>query len=55
MELNLQTSITNGTSNGGVRANEKSRPVRADSTNHVQHNIFNPNLYMLKLPKTKKV
>ena len=55
MELNLQTQVTNGMGNGGVRANKKSRPLGADSGNHLQHNIFNPNLYMLKLPKTKKV
>ena len=55
MELNVQPQISNEAGNGGVRVNEKSRPVRADSLNHVQHNIFNPNLYMLKLPKTKKV
>jgi len=55
MEQNLQTQNSNGAGNGGVRVNEQSRPVRADSLNHVQHNIFNPNLYMLKLPKTKKV
>jgi len=55
MELHLQNQVTNGTGNGGLRVNEKSRPVRADSNNHQQHNTFNPNLYMLKLPKTKKV
>ena len=55
MELNIQTPKTNGNSNGHLLITKKSRPVKADSnyTNHIS--IFDPNKYMLKLPKTKKI
>ena len=55
MEQLIQTQKTNGTGNGGLHVNGKSRPVRADSLQQIHNNIFNPNKYMLKLPKTKKV
>ena len=33
----------------------KSRPVKADSIHNTHISIFDPNKYMLKLPKTKKI
>jgi len=54
MEQNLQT-YTNGKGNGHSREIGKSRPRRADSLSKIYHSIFDPNKYMLKLPKTKKV
>jgi len=54
MEQNLQT-YTNGSGNGHSRIIGKSRPRRADSLSKIYHSIFDPNKYMLKLPKTKKV
>src|SRR3990170_1416639 len=54
MEQNLQTPKTNGNGNGHLLI-EKSRPVRADSLTSGHISIFDPNKYMLKLPKTKKV
>lgn len=55
METTLQTQKTNGLSNGHLLLNGKSRPVTAGSIANVYHSIFDPNKYMLKLPKTKKV
>ena len=55
METTLQTQKTNGLANGHSLLNGKSRPVTADSISNVYHSIFDPNKYMLKLPKTKKV
>ena len=55
MEIALQTQKTNGLANGHLLLNGKSRPVKADSPSSVYHSIFDPNKYMLKLPKTKKV
>ena len=55
MEQNLQTHKTNGTSNGHTVITEKSRPVTADSIRNGHISIFDPNKYMLKLPKTKKI
>ena len=55
MELNLQTQKANEKGNGHFLTNGKSRPVKADSLNNIQHSIFDPMKYMLKLPKTKKI
>src|SRR3990170_8635203 len=55
MEPNLQTHKTNGNGNGDLGLTRKSRPKKADSLIKVNHSIFDPNKYMLKLPKTKKV
>ena len=55
MELNTQTQPTNGKGNGHMQITEKSRPEKADSLNNGHISIFDPNKYMLKLPKTKKV
>jgi hypothetical protein len=55
MEQNLQTQKTNGNGNGHLEPKGKSRPGKADSLNTIYHSIFDPNKYMLKLPKTKKV
>ncbi len=55
METNLQTHKTNGVGNGEMGLTRKSRPKKADSLNNIYHSIFDPNKYMLKLPKTKKV
>lgn len=37
------------------KENKKSQPVRVGSNGHINGNTFDPNKYMLKLPKTKKV
>ena len=55
MELNTQTQPTNGKGNGHLLITEKSRPAKDDSNNNGHISIFDPNKYMLKLPKTKKV
>ena len=55
MELITQTQPTNGKGNGHFVITKKSRPVKADSLDHGHISIFDPNKYMLKLPKTKKV
>ena len=39
----------------GNKANEKSQPIMAGSNGHINGSTFDPNKYMLKLPKTKKV
>lgn len=54
MEQNLQT-YTNGNGKGHSGIIGKSRPGKADSLSKIYHSIFDPNKYMLKLPKTKKV
>jgi len=55
MELNTQEPPTNGKANGHLLITEKSRSTKTDSI-HIGHiSIFDPNKYMLKLPKTKKV
>ena len=55
MELNTQTQPTNGKGNGHALITEKSRPAKDDSINNGHISIFDPNKYMLKLPKTKKI
>ena len=55
MELNIQNAKPNGNSNGHLLITRKSRPVKADSIQNAHISIFDPNKYMLKLPKTKKV
>ena len=55
MEQNLQTPKTNGNGNEHLGLIQKSRPKKADSLHKIYHGIFDPNKYMLKLPKTKKV
>jgi len=55
MELNTETPKTNGHSNGHLLINKKSRSRKTDSNNQSHISIFDPNKYMLKLPKTKKV
>src|SRR5688500_16803136 len=55
MEVNIETSKTNGITNGHLMLNKKSRSEKIDS-HHTGHiSIFDPNKYMLKLPKTKKI
>ena len=51
MELNGQTHKTNGK----LLLIQKSQPVKADSLKQINHSIFDPMKYMLKLPKTKKI
>ena len=51
MEPTTQTH--NG--NGSLVLMRKSRPKKAGSSNNSHISIFDPNKYMLKLPKTKKV
>ena len=55
MELNIQTPKTNGKSNGHLLINEKSRSTKTDSIHNGHIGIFDPNKFMLKLPKTKKI
>src|SRR5688572_31676264 len=55
MNENLQTQQTNGEGNGHVVITEKSQPKKASSSTNGHISIFDPNKYMLKLPKTKKV
>lgn len=55
MEPNTQTHKANGKGNGALGLIRKSRPKKADSSHNSHISIFDPNKYMLKLPKTKKV
>ena len=55
MELNIQTPKPNGKGNGHLGITKKSQPVKVGSLNNFHHSIFDPNKYMLKLPKTRKV
>src|SRR6186713_2386209 len=55
MELNTQTQPTNGNANGHMLLTKKSRSIKTDSFNNGHISIFDPNKYMLKLPKTKKI
>ena len=55
MEINLETQPTNGKANGHLLVTEKSRSTKTDSLHNGHISIFDPNKYMLKLPKTKKV
>lgn len=55
MDTAVQIQKTNGTANGMSNIKKVSRLEKADSTSGFQNNIFDPNKYMLKLPKTKKV
>src|SRR5688500_13394925 len=54
MNENLQTQQTNRNGNGHL-ITEKSRSAKTDSPNNGHISIFDPNKYMLKLPKTRKV
>ena len=55
MQLNGQTYKTNGNGSSDLLLMKKSQPVKAGSVSQFHHSIFDPNKYMLKLPKTKKV
>src|SRR5215207_9369199 len=55
MELNIETPKSNGNSNGHMQITEKSRSTKTDSLANGHISIFDPNKYMLKLPKTKKI
>src|SRR5215212_7256272 len=55
MELNIQTPQTNGQSNGHLLVTEKSRSIQTDSLANGHISISDPNKYMLKLPKSKKI
>src|SRR5688572_23971455 len=55
MELNVQTQPTNGKVNGNLLITRKSRSIKTDSPYNGHSSIFDPNKYMLKLPKTRKV
>jgi hypothetical protein len=41
--------------NQTFKTNQKSQPKKAGSIKHTNGNTFDPNKYMLKLPRTKKV
>jgi hypothetical protein len=55
MELNIETPKPNRNGNGHLVTTRKSRPVKADSLHNGHISMFDPNKYMLKLPKTKRV
>lgn len=55
MELNIQTQKPNGKPNGHLLINKESRSIKTSSQTNGHISIFDPNKYMLKLPKTKKV
>ena len=55
MEVNIETPKTNGNSNGHLLLNKKSRSIKTDSLPNSHISIFDPNKYMLKLPKTRKI
>jgi hypothetical protein len=55
MEVNIQTPQPNGNSNEHFPINKESRSIKTSSLAKSHISIFDPNKYMLKLPKTKKV
>jgi hypothetical protein len=55
MELNIEATKTNGHSNSNLLITKKSRSVKTGSHLNGHSSIFDPNKYMLKLPKTKKI
>ena len=55
MEVNIQTPQPNGKSNGHLLTNKESRSTKTDSLDKGHISTFDPNKYMLKLPKTKKI
>ena len=55
MQANIETPKLNGKSNGQVLVTEKSRSEKINYHSNGHISIFDPNKYMLKLPKTKKV
>jgi hypothetical protein len=55
MERNIETPKTNGKVSDQVLINKKSRSEKTDSDTTRHISIFDPNKYMLKLPKQKKV
>jgi hypothetical protein len=55
MNNNQKTSKQAMEGSGGLKSNEKSQPKQVGSNNHTNGSIFDPNKYMIKLPKTKKV
>jgi hypothetical protein len=55
MELKIQTPKPNGNNNGHLLEKQESRSVKTSSLKNGHISIFDPNKYMLKLPKTKKV
>jgi hypothetical protein len=55
MEANIQNPKPNGGGNGHLLITEKSRSTKTDSSTNGHISIFDPNKYMLKLPKYKKV
>ena len=55
MELNIQKPKTNGKSNGHLLTKQESRSIKTSSLHSGHISIFDPNKYMLKLAKTKRV
>jgi hypothetical protein len=55
MEATIQNAKPNGKSNGHLPINKESRPTKTSSLTNGHISIFDPNKYMLKLPKYKKV
>jgi len=51
----MQTNGQSHKANGEVLLMQKSQPAKAVSLNKAHISIFDPNKYMLKLPKSKKV
>ncbi len=54
MDVQLQTPKPNGKGNGHLQT-KKSQSIKTGSLTNGHISIFDPNKYMLKLPKTKKV
>jgi hypothetical protein len=55
MEPNIQMPKPNGQSNEDLLVTQESRSIKTSSLPSGHISIFDPNKYMLKLPKTKKV
>jgi hypothetical protein len=55
MELNKETQKPNGKSNVHFPTTQESRSTKTSSLNKGHISRFDPNKYMLKLPKTKKI
>ena len=55
MQTNGQSYKANGEVNGKILLMQKSQPAKADSHSKAHISIFDPNKYMLKLPKSKKI
>jgi hypothetical protein len=53
--MNLNMTTRTAVIDGDLKTKKKSQPKKAGSDKHTNGNTFDPNKYMLKLPKMKKV